>query len=701
MDSNSTGFIYNPEMTKHECFWIPDFTEQPQRVIQPFKRCNELNLIERCQQLDSCVGTEEMALLQHSKNLIDSLIKTEEMDNEELKEFSTKYDSLYFHKDTNKCAWIALGCTVKLVDKVIENEIRNGFALVRPPGHHALYNEFCGYCYLNNVGIAAAHALSKGVERILIVDWDVHHGQATQYSYYDDPHVLYFSIHRYQNGQFWPCLRQSDYDFVGKGPGLGFNINVPLNKIGLTESDYLAIFHHILMPVASEFNPQLVLISAGFDSAFGDIKGQMSVSPMAYAHFTHMLSTLANGKICTILEGGYCLKSLAEGVAYSIKSLLGDPCPDLGPLAPPSDSVAESILNVIKVHRNYWSRLRHQSYGQHPDECAYPDLWTMPPKEGIIFCTEENQPDVHILTNETLPLEEVEMCDKQLNEMIQSQPTDVPTIRTAVCFDPSMETFKDLSHELQGFSRFQKLLPRLHVIENTDNASELVHPMIERKIQNGVFVSLQKNAASPKSSYTILQHHLQHQHLQRILYVDLCPDQDSVKNCIFLMEKGVLYLPVWVNTSEMSEMSTPEFSINVTCDEIGDGEYMAVFHQIILPLAYQFGPQLVVLSAKLSSQKLLPLTSTGLSHLVHLLKVLAAGKLILFVEDGQCLTKEWDQNLEACTLALLGDKLKPLKLHEVNSRTLSSISSFQNQFKESWPCFKFQVPIPKIEKTGN
>lgn len=112
--------------------------------------------------------------------------------------------------------------------------------------------EYCGYCFYNNVALAAAHALDAGLGRILIVDWDVHHGQGTQQMFYDDPRVLYFSIHRYEHGTFWPNLRQSDFDYIGEGKGKGFNFNVPLNAVGMTDADYLAIFQKILLPVAYE-----------------------------------------------------------------------------------------------------------------------------------------------------------------------------------------------------------------------------------------------------------------------------------------------------------------------------------------------------------------------------------------------------------------------------------------------------------------
>ncbi|KAL6951784.1 Histone deacetylase domain, partial [Sarracenia purpurea var. burkii] len=227
-----------------------------------------------------------------------------------------------------------------------------------PPGHHAMKSTYCGYCFYNNVALAADHALKNGhATKILIVDWDVHHGQATQQMFYDDNRVLYFSIHRFEYGTFWPNLRESDYDHVGEGIGLGYNFNVPLNKIGFGNSEYLTIFHELLLPVAveydpdlviissgydaaigcPEFEPNLVLVSGGYDAAVGDEKGLMKVEPACYAHFVNSLKALANGKLAVVLEGGYFLKSLAEGAALTLRALLGDPCPNIDPTNKPDD----------------------------------------------------------------------------------------------------------------------------------------------------------------------------------------------------------------------------------------------------------------------------------------------------------------------------------------------------------------------------
>lgn len=197
----------------------------------------------------------------HDKALYNLLKSTsEETDAKVLEEYSSNYDGVFVHPTTFKLAKISVGSTIELVEKVVNREIYNGMAIIRPPGHHAMKSAHNGYCLFNNVAVAAQHALDNlNVKKILIVDWDVHHGQGTQRFFYNDPRVLYFSIHRFEHGTFWPFLRESEHDFVGEGDGLGFNFNVPLNKIGMKNEDYLAIFQQILLPVAVEVNFWFVL----------------------------------------------------------------------------------------------------------------------------------------------------------------------------------------------------------------------------------------------------------------------------------------------------------------------------------------------------------------------------------------------------------------------------------------------------------
>ena len=173
------------------------------------------------------------------------------------------YDSVYLCPDTATAARLATGAGVDLVNAVLAGKIHNGLGLVRPPGHHAMEDELNGFCGYNNIVIAAKAALEKGLKKIVIIDWDLHHGQGVQRAFYEDSRVLYMSVHRYEEGRYWPHLRESNFDCIGDGQGTGFNVNVPLNVVGCGTAEYLAIFQRIFLPIATEYNPDLILVSAG------------------------------------------------------------------------------------------------------------------------------------------------------------------------------------------------------------------------------------------------------------------------------------------------------------------------------------------------------------------------------------------------------------------------------------------------------
>ncbi|XP_011501594.1 PREDICTED: histone deacetylase 6 [Ceratosolen solmsi marchali] len=349
-------------MAEHQCSWDNNYPERPDRYTRVFKRCEELGLIKRCKYIASRLAEYQELLLKHTPAHIELLKSTKDCENiSKMEELSSEYDAIFFHPATYRISLLAAGSTINLVENICKGNIQNGMAIIRPPGHHAMKAEYCGYCFFNNVALAAEVALRNNLsKRILIVDWDVHHGQGTQRMFYNDPRVVYFSIHRYENGEFWPNLRESDYHYVGEKCGEGFNFNVPLNKIGMTNADYIAIFQQVLLPMAYEFQPDLIIVSAGYDAALGCPEGLMRVTPACYAHLLSSLLCLASGKVAVILEGGYCLKSLAEGAALTLRTLLGDPCPMLDDLEPPCESIQDTILNVIYSHKPYWKCFQYQ-----------------------------------------------------------------------------------------------------------------------------------------------------------------------------------------------------------------------------------------------------------------------------------------------------------------------------------------------------
>lgn len=164
-------------------------------------------------------------------------------------------------------------------------------------------------------------------------------------------------MHRYDYGNFFPKSTDADYTVVGYDNGVGFNVNIPWNKKGMGDAEYIAAFQRIIMPIAYEYNPELVLVSAGFDAAIGDPLGGCKVTPEAYGYFTHWLSSLANGRIILCLEGGYNVNSISYAMTMCTKTLLGDPLPALQNINKINNSCCETIQNVLSVQKKYWNSL--------------------------------------------------------------------------------------------------------------------------------------------------------------------------------------------------------------------------------------------------------------------------------------------------------------------------------------------------------
>lgn len=241
----------------------------------------------------------------------------------------------YFNAYSHGAALLAAGGVLEVTRRVALGHASAGLALVRPPGHHAEPDSAMGFCLYNNVAVAAAVALRDwGAKRIMVVDWDVHHGNGTQAAFVRDPRVLYVSLHRYEGGSFYPGT--GGVWEVGEGAGTGSSVNIPWPRGGMGDAEYMAAFDAVVMPIGRAFDPDLVLVSAGFDAAEGDPLGGCRVSPSGYAHMTAALSTLAAGRIVVALEGGYNLSSISNSTAAVAAVLLGDAPPRLGVNSRPS-----------------------------------------------------------------------------------------------------------------------------------------------------------------------------------------------------------------------------------------------------------------------------------------------------------------------------------------------------------------------------
>ncbi|KAI0914628.1 histone deacetylase [Ustulina deusta] len=275
-------------------------------------------------------------------------------------------DSLYVGGMSYEAALLSAGGCIETCKNVAAGRVKNAFAVIRPPGHHAEYDSAMGFCLFNNVPIGAKVCQNEYPEtcrKVMILDWDVHHGNGVQNMFYDDPNVLYISLHVYDNGNFYPgkpdnpMIPDGDLDNVGHGKGKGKNVNIAWPSQGMGDGEYLAAFQKIVMPIAQEFNPDLVIISAGFDAADGDELGGCFVTPPCYAHMTHMLMSLAGGKVAVCLEGGYNLQAISHSALAVARTLMGEPPPQME-MPPISKEAARVLAKVQAVQAPYWECMR-------------------------------------------------------------------------------------------------------------------------------------------------------------------------------------------------------------------------------------------------------------------------------------------------------------------------------------------------------
>jgi acetoin utilization deacetylase AcuC-like enzyme len=239
----------------------------------------------------------------------------------------------------------AAGGMLVAVEAVLGGGYAGAFAAVRPPGHHAEADRAMGFCLFNNVAVAARSALGRhGLRRVLLVDWDVHHGNGSMHSFYDSPEVLYFSVHQYPHYPGTGRVEES-----GRGAGEGYTVNVPLPG-GQGDAEYLAVFRQLLQPLALAYRPELILVSAGFDVHRDDPLADMRVTEAGFAWMTRVLVEVAEaccpGRIAFALEGGYDLEALACGVAAVLRTLLG-----VEPAAPgerPVDPGTQELIGRLR-----------------------------------------------------------------------------------------------------------------------------------------------------------------------------------------------------------------------------------------------------------------------------------------------------------------------------------------------------------------
>jgi acetoin utilization deacetylase AcuC-like enzyme len=308
------GLVYHPIYLEHD---TGDHVENPRRLVTAVSYLKETGIKEKLTCLPPRPALLEELEMIHAPEYISYVKSKAEKGGGWLDPDTVMSPKSY------EAALYAAGGLLVAVEAVMKGKVDNAFALVRPPGHHAIHNRAMGFCIFNNVAIAAKFALSKfSLNRVLIADFDVHHGNGTQDAFYADPEILYFSTHQYP---FYPGTGWMDETGTGKGEGT--TVNFPMDA-GWGDEEYLRAFNEVLVPVARGFEPQLILVSAGFDAHWADQLAMMQVSVKSFAQMVMILKELAaelcQGRLVFTLEGGYNLQVVASSIKAVFDVLLGN-----------------------------------------------------------------------------------------------------------------------------------------------------------------------------------------------------------------------------------------------------------------------------------------------------------------------------------------------------------------------------------------
>lgn len=320
--------------------------ETHERILAIVDMLNFTKLIDEVKKITPRDATKEEITLVHTPEHYDKMASTKGK------------PKVFLDADTSTCpvtfdaAVRASGGMLSAIDSVLNGEVDRAMPFVRPPGHHAEADKPMGFCIFNHVAVGAAYLTRvKGLQRVLIIDWDVHHGNGTQHIFDNDPSVLYFSTHQYP---FYPGT--GGLSEKGSGEGLGYNVNVPLPP-GMGDSDYLKVFHEILGPVIEQYKPEFILVSAGYDTFFEDPLGGMKITPEGFAKQARFLTDAAdkhsNGNIVFILEGGYNLDGLWISNKEVLEELLDKKKSNYSVVGDTSQ-VDSTIENVKKEYSEYW-----------------------------------------------------------------------------------------------------------------------------------------------------------------------------------------------------------------------------------------------------------------------------------------------------------------------------------------------------------
>ncbi|KAJ2562181.1 Histone deacetylase hda1 [Coemansia sp. RSA 1822] len=319
------GYVYDVRMKYHQDLEDPQdpHPEDPRRIYWIYNILKVAGCLDIMKNVPVTPVTDDKILRVHTSQYLETLKDTEIMERATLLETQKKHDSVFLCKESQYCARMSAGGLLALCEDVVRGKLHSGLAIIRPPGHHACSAAPMGFCLLNNIAITVRDLQArKMVNRVMVVDWDVHHGNGIQEVFYSDSTVLYASLHRYDEGEFYPSSTDGGMNMVGEGDGKGYNINIPWVTAGVSDGDYIYAFKKLLLPVARQFCPDMIIVASGFDAAVCDPIGECDVTPECYACMTSMLKSVSNGKLVLSLEGGYNLDAIANSALACVKPLL-------------------------------------------------------------------------------------------------------------------------------------------------------------------------------------------------------------------------------------------------------------------------------------------------------------------------------------------------------------------------------------------
>ncbi|MBN2059499.1 MAG: histone deacetylase [Deltaproteobacteria bacterium] len=347
---NRTGILKDDRFMEHNMG--PYHPESPKRLEAIYAMLEDPDIRNKFHTVPARFAERHELLWIHSASYIDRLEDTRG------KEYTYLDPDTQTSAGSYDAALLAAGGLCEAISMVCSGELDNAFALVRPPGHHSEQSRAMGFCILNNIAIGARFAQKEcKLKKILIADWDLHHGNGTQHSFEDDSSVLYFSTHQYP---YYPGSGANNE--IGKGEGKGFTVNVPLST-GYGDGEFISIYESILRSVGTAYNPDIILVSAGFDIHADDPLGGMRVTPKGFAGLTRSIMDIAsaccNGRLVITLEGGYDLKGLKESIKEVLMELSGLSKTDTRLLMDKADKnmVDEAIQPVKDSLRRYWPDL--------------------------------------------------------------------------------------------------------------------------------------------------------------------------------------------------------------------------------------------------------------------------------------------------------------------------------------------------------